>query len=168
MPFLKNTYDDYPLEARFYIYLGLYVQIFGFLESNIGLCLGGFIQDPQEREKVNKLQLHQKLVRLDECIQLEFAREKPKLCSDFTRWISGLAKIRESRNKYVHGLWSLNPMRPGAPIEFRPISVFEGTEKKIPVAHEFRHLTFAEFKGIVSDLESAFNAFNNLRRKHNL
>lgn len=168
MPFLKSTYDEYPLEARFYIYLGLYVQIFGLLEANIGSFLRLFIRDPKEREKVNKLQLHQKLFRLEECIQLEFATRKPKLASDFTLWISDLAKIRESRNKHVHGIWLLNRMCPEAPVEFKAISIFEGTGKPIPVDEEFRNISFAEFKAIVSNLESAFFALNNLRNKHNL
>ena len=163
----KSNYNCSPLENRFYVALGRYMQSFSLLDLNLGLCIGVLVNRLDSRVAhpfLQRLSTHQKIRVFKELIFYKYANDNPTMFSDFDQWIKRAMDAKAGRNKYVHGVWQWISSNYKTPIRLTPISWAYGPDPKKDERPDL-DMTLSDFEEIVAEMTDVVVEFNELRGK---
>ncbi len=153
--------------ARFQKAMFNLLQSFNYIDLNVGLLIAatpgqGSTEDLYK--KLSQKSFDQKMkwfsLLLNESALSEHIGEQG--VSDFKAWYASAHEARELRNRYVHSIWRFNPMRRGSPVEISAPPWMEGIlgDKRSEV------MSLSELEARAAMVESAFKAFNKIRKKY--
>jgi len=154
-------------EVRFTSALARLLKYFNLLEENIGLCIAHLVNSSNPKASyplLARMTAEQKMDRLREIfVSGEVIADNVSIL-EFEEWFELAARARSIRNRYVHGHWEYLPMRSQKPVGVRAPAWMR--EKLGHEAEETMSLT--DLEAVVDEMESVFDGFMRIRKKHGL
>lgn len=156
--------DD--VETRFAQALVRLLKYFNLLDRNVGLAIS-FLENPSDAQAsyptLAKMTAEQKLDRLRKLLLERRTVGDSASTSDLERCIEHAHSARSIRNRYIHGDWSILPVK----IEKRVV-VEAPPWMHVKLGSDAREeMSLADLESVVDELEGVFQEFMRIRRKHN-
>ena len=137
-----------------------YLNIFNFIELNVGLCIRliSELSAEEMNSKIEKLSFEKKIELL---LKLTSGESDKK---DLHEWCVEAHEKRHERNMYMHGQWCFFPhLEEGVEFLIAP-----WVKEKYAALYPGPRFTLHKLECIVNDIKGCFNKFNKLRIKYGI
>lgn len=151
--------------ARFERALVRLIQNFNYLDLNVGLCLSHLLNPGKAEDSyplLAKMTTEKRFSRLKKLFDEDGGLAVKEAQVDFSEWYQNAMKVRNIRNRYLHGCWELLPLRTQTPVSLRSPPWMK--EKLGSSFHET--MSIEELETVADEVGSAFNELMRLRKKY--